>query len=255
MDNGRRHGAHRWLSIAAAVCLVAGVTLLSAGTAFAAGSSAPSTNPILQFGTDSVSLIIPTPPCPGTHTGCEWMLFVNEPNVPGQPTVGYAVGTSGTLTVDYPANFSGIIQADVLVGPPYKLKFGRKHHIDTTPSSTTTTTPSSTTSTTVQTKATTVLPFTGNSTGSGGGGTSGGAGGQGPSQLPFTSANSSSQLPFTGADITPLLVAGTVLVLLGLFILTTLEQRRRALRRLSQSARTVPVGEYTNRASHWFLGE
>ena len=246
MYNGRRRSAHRWLSIAATVCLVAGVTLLSAGTAFAAGSSAPSSKPILQFGTDSVSLIIPTPPCPGTHPACKWMLFVNQPYVPGQPTVGYAVGTSGTLTVDYPANFSGIIQADVLVGPPYKLKFGRKHHIDTTGSSTTTP-PTTTPPTTTPPTTTAVLPFTA-SAGSG-------PGGQGPSQLPFTSANSSSQLPFTGADITPLLVAGTALVLLGLFILTTLEQRRRALRRLSQSARAVPVGEYTNRASHWFLGE
>jgi hypothetical protein len=55
-----------------------------------------------------VELVVPGPE--------RWTLFVNEPDVAGQPTVGTATGTSGTLVVPYPKNFCGVIQGDILVG-------------------------------------------------------------------------------------------------------------------------------------------
>jgi hypothetical protein len=62
------------------------------------------------------------------------------------------------------------------------------------------------------------------------------------------------ELPFTGVDVKLLGSVGATLVLLGLWILTTLEQRRRAIRRAAAAVQTSPVAEGATRASRWFLG-
>ena len=87
--------------------------------------------------------------CPKTEPFCEWQLFVDEPDIPSQTVVGTATGTSGILTVNYPKNFCGVIQADAIVGPsPWLYQFGHRKMIKTgkscngpPPTTTTTTTP------------------------------------------------------------------------------------------------------------------
>lgn len=72
-----------------------------------------------------VTLTIPTPPCRPDHQSiaCTWELFVNEPDVPGQPVVGEVYGTSGVLSVNYPA-FCGVIQADAIVRTSATIRGG-----------------------------------------------------------------------------------------------------------------------------------
>jgi len=48
---------------------------------------------------------------------------------------------------------------------------------------------------------------------------------------------------------------GVVLILLGFYILTTLEQRRRALRRMDYSMRSSSAAGVATRTSRWFLGD
>jgi hypothetical protein len=79
-----------------------------------------------------VTLIIPTPACQvvAHTTSCNWELFVNEPDVPGQPVVSAVFGTSGVLSVPYPA-LCGVLQADALVGSPPRKDVGHQHEINT----------------------------------------------------------------------------------------------------------------------------
>jgi hypothetical protein len=79
----------------------------------------------------TVTLTIPTSPCRHDHhtTSCNWELFVNEPNVLGQPVVGAVFGTSGVLSVSYPA-LCGVLQADAMVGPPPRMEVGHRHAIN-----------------------------------------------------------------------------------------------------------------------------
>jgi hypothetical protein len=79
-----------------------------------------------------VTLTIPNPACrPGDQTtSCVWELFVNEPDVPGQPVVGAVSGTSGVLSVPYPTT-CGVLQADALVGAPPRKAVGYRHVINT----------------------------------------------------------------------------------------------------------------------------
>jgi hypothetical protein len=73
-----------------------------------------------------VTLDIPSA-CPDSHPTCVWVLTVNEPETPAQTLVGTATGTSGVLTVAYPDDFCGVIQADATVGPaPWKIQFGHR---------------------------------------------------------------------------------------------------------------------------------
>ena len=62
-----------------------------------------------------------------------------------------------------------------------------------------------------------------------------------------------SQLPFTGADLRPLIILGSAMILLGGFLLSTVESRRRTLRRAS-AIRLDHVKDGAQRASSWFLG-
>ena len=85
----------------------------------------------------------------------------------------------------------------------------------------------------------------------------------GSSALPFTdavtsstspkTANGSNQLPYTGAPVQLLLLLGLTLLLLGGVLLTSLETRRRMLRRAA-AVRVEDVKDGADRMSSWFLG-
>jgi hypothetical protein len=82
--------------------------------------------------TQTVVLTLPTKPCiriPDAHkTFCTWQLWVNEPFE--KVFVGSNTGTSGTITVDYPKGFCGVIQADAAVGVPWHHQIGARHQIE-----------------------------------------------------------------------------------------------------------------------------
>jgi hypothetical protein len=97
--------------IASVMAMTVVAAMLAASTM--AGASGPGA--VITFGPTSATLQIPTPPCPTTEPGCVWKFFLNEPKV--SVDVDTVYGTSGTLTIAYPANFCGIIQADAYIGP------------------------------------------------------------------------------------------------------------------------------------------
>lgn len=251
----RQRRTSRWLAVAAVGLVALGVMLIGSGTASASGRGA---FPVIKFWpTDKVvTLQIPSPPCRGEHPpGCVWMLTVNEPDVPAQTLVGTAQGTSGILTVAYPRNFCGVIQADAAVGPaPWSLVIGHRATIQTAevcdpvtaPTSVTPTTATPTTTPPANTPPANTpqaqLPFTGSASTS-------------TTNAALVAQTTLERLPFTGVDVKPLAIVGTFLILLGLNILTTLEQRRRAMRRVGYAVRSSPASAYASRASRWFLGE
>lgn len=303
MRERRRGAAGRRRRVAAVVVLGLGLLLLTAGVASAASPGGEVA--MITFHDDSnvVTLAIP-PLCPMAHPQCVWQLFVNEPDVPGQTIVSAVTGASGVLTVAYPANFCGVIQADALVGPaPWRLIFGHQRAIQTgncsCPTATATgTTPSpqpaavtgatpvtsatrparpmrqsrsarpawaghrshrarltaATSTTTTTTAPSTILdtacqPITGAADAV-----------PATSDLPFTGSVSTvstapTTLPFTGVDVKPLLIGGTALILLGLGIGTTGQQRRRAVAVAVYSVRTSRGMAYSRRAARWFFGD
>jgi hypothetical protein len=102
-----------------------------------ADTAGANTHVVIQFHNPSyepgyVTLQIPNPPCRTTTTTprCEWALFVNEPDNGGK-IVGWVFGTSGTLSVPYPAGFCGLLQADASVGPPYRREVGHRVMVNT----------------------------------------------------------------------------------------------------------------------------
>ncbi len=184
-------------------------------------------------------LIIPTPACPASQPDCQWKFFLNEPKL--SVDVATVYGTSGTLTIDYPPNFCGVIQADAYVGPPWVAKRGFQHTIeDCTPPPTVT----AVTPTTVQppppvnsagatpptvpgsVSATTVPPPAASADAA-----PQVSGSVGVPSVASTDATPA-QLPFTGANIKPFLFIGLTLVSLGLFLLSSDISRRRLARRL-----------------------
>jgi hypothetical protein len=198
---------------------------LSAGVAPAAGAAGRS--PVLSFSSDRVTLTLPSKGCPLRRPDCEWMLFVNEPTT--GKLVGTATGmTSGSasavaVTVALPACFSGIVQADALIGPsPWRKVVGRKA--------------------TVQTSASCTLPFTAANDGTGG--TAGTA----------PDAAKPAQLPFTGIDIKPLMLLGVSLTLLGLLMATDLDQRRRKERRSRSRTWSETVAD-AGAVTRWLFGD
>ena len=261
----QRRGAR--LLLAAAVATVGlGVVLIAAGTA--AAESRVGATAVIRFWPSyhEVTLTIPVPACPTTNPSCEWLLEVNEPDVPAQTVLGTATGSSGMLTVNYSANFCGVIQADALIGPsPWYLKYGHQETVSgtdctqpttpTVPVTTPVTTPAKTPVTTPVTTPPAVvaqtLPYTATTANTA-------APAASVATTPAAAATATTdpaQLPFTGVDVRPLLLTGSALVLAGLYILTTLEQRRRALMRVGASVRTNPVGVQTGRVTRWLLGE
>ena len=81
------------------------------------------------------------------------------------------------------------------------------------------------------------------------------------SALPFTAdttattiAHGSSQLPYTGASVKSLVFLGSLLILIGGLLLTTVEFRRRARSRVALlNLDQVKVG--ARKTSDWFLGQ
>ncbi len=228
------------VAVAAVITLVAfSVTL--GGAAWSA-TNAPSTAVItFDDAAHQVTLQIPSPACAATQPDCQWKFFLNEPKL--SVDVATIYGTSGTLTLAYPPNFCGVIQADAYVGPPWVAKRGWQHTIADCPPPTTTTTtapPATTTTTTTEPPTTTTTtepppvvppPISGSNV-------------QPPAPTPpappvATPVTTSTvtapltQLPFTGKPIKPFLFAGLALVAVGLALLAPSEYWRRMSRRLS----------------------
>jgi hypothetical protein len=211
---------------------------------------------ILKFDNvvQQATLTLPPPPCTGSQPNCQWMLFMNEPRVDGKPVVGMVTGTSGVLTLKYPP-FCGIIQVDALIGPsPWVFESGLTHVIaGCKPPPSTTATPPTTTTSPVPPKVSSsnsVPPQVSSSS----------TIPNGSSALPFTAAtsttpivNGASQLPFTGADVKLLAILGSLLILVGGLLLTTVESRRRALTR-GMMIKLDQVKDGANKTSSWFLG-
>lgn len=272
-------GLYRAVAVVAIVLVAFGAALVSAGTAWSAPGHASvthgrSSQPQLTYdsATQQFQLLLPTPVCPKTAPDCVWMLWVNEPQMPGTPLIGAKSGSSGTLTVTVP-NFCGVVQADADLGPaPWQFVKGTRRHLDSCESSTTTTTmvpptttttsgaaPSTTTTTTVAPTSTTTtvapnvaaastttvaaLPFTGATSTST---TTAGA-------VAAKSTAPATQLPFTGADLRPLVLLGTLMIILGGFLLSTVESRRRLLRRAT-AVKLDQVKDGARKTSSWFLG-
>jgi hypothetical protein len=120
----------RWSRL---VMAVVPLLLLAVPTPAAAATAADTDFAHIKFDDQAhiVTLTIPTAPCRHDRhtTSCNWELLVNEPYVPGQPVVGAVFGTSGVLSVSYPA-LCGVLQADALVGPPPRMEVGHRHVIN-----------------------------------------------------------------------------------------------------------------------------
>jgi hypothetical protein len=150
-------------------------------------------------------LTVPASDCPEANPFCEWMLFVDEPDVAGQPVVAEVTGSSGVLEVPYPPNFCGVLQADALVGPGnWVYQTGTRVTVNTctsgSPSTAATSTfidPNSATQSSTNQVATSASVAT------------------------TTSAVSAkaTTLPFTGVDAGPYALLGTSAFLIGLLLM------------------------------------
>lgn len=213
--------------------------LLSATTEAAAGGESDSpSEAVITFddAAQAVHLTIPTPACPESEPQCEWKFFLNEPRL--HVDVATVYGSSGSLTIEYPSDFCGVIQADAYVGPPWVAKRGFQHTIEDCEAATATTLSTGPPSagatseppTTATTAASTPL--------------------QAPPEEPAAAAtavppaaapaaataatapvgspagSTPAQLPFTGSNIKPFLVIGWSMVAVGVCLLI---QRRRGL--------------------------
>ena len=216
---------HLWAKSVAMTSIMVGVALTGIATATAAPG--PSKFAIVKFlpSLNEVTLTVPTPPCRKGPPGCVWQLWVNEPFAPGAPVLGTATGTSGVLTVTYPSTVCGTVQGDASValqadvsvgGLTFRHLFGHRLTIQCT-----TTTATADPQTAPPTGPTTQLPFAGVISSS-------------PTD-PGTTATAARttaavvQLPFTGLNVRPLAIIGSVLVLLGLMLVTRREHQRRLL--------------------------
>jgi hypothetical protein len=207
---------------------------ITLGGAAWSATTAPSTAVItFDDAAQQVTLQIPSPACPASQPTCQWKFFLNEPKL--SVDVATVFGTSGTLTLAYPPNFCGVIQADAYVGPPWVAKRGFQHTIeDCEPPTTTTTTtepPTTTTTTTTTTLPPVPPPISGPTV-------------EPPTPAPVAVPVAApapvpaapapiTQLPFTGKNMTPFLVVGLALVVFGLALLAPDEYWRRASRRWS----------------------
>jgi hypothetical protein len=238
--------------------VVVGAMFVAVGAASA--QSRVGANAVVTFWPSSheVTLTVPSPPCPASNPSCTWLLEVNEPDVPAQTVLGTAMGTSGILTVSYPADFCGVIQADALIGPsPWYLKYGHQDTVGSncatavTPSAPPANPPNNTPAAVVPTSQ---LPYSATATPTTSDATPATAAAANGTQA-VTATTAATQLPFTGVNVKPLVLMGSALILAGLYVLTTIEQRRRALARVGSSVRSNPVGVKTSRISRWFLGD
>ncbi len=231
--------------VMSSIIAVIGLSLTLGDTAWSAAESSSTAVIIFDDAAQQAQLIIPTPACPASQPNCEWKFFLNEPKLSVDVSTVY--GTSGTLTLAYPRDFCGVIQADAYVGPPWVAKRGFQHTIqDCTPPTTTTTAPPTTTTTAPPATTTTTEPPTAPTTST-----------TTPTPPVFAATNdpppaappapplapppaaapesapvsaTQPQLPFTGRDMKPLLLIGLTLVAVGLSLLTTTESWRRMTR-------------------------
>ena len=90
-----------------AICVPLGIS--------AVGAADASSFAVIRFddAAHQAELIIPTPACTASQPNCEWKFFLNEPKL--SIDVGTVYGTSGTLTIEYPSGFCGVIQALSLI--------------------------------------------------------------------------------------------------------------------------------------------
>jgi hypothetical protein len=221
---------------------ILGLIVISAplGTTTASAAGSPSTAVITFDDAAHVAVLtIPTPACPASQPDCQWKFFLNEPKL--SVDVATVYGTSGTLSIPYPKDFCGVIQADAYVGPPWVAKRGFQHTIEdcTTPTTTPTTEPSTgaATPTTTTTTTTTTPPVFGSVAAASApppASSPDGPQGSGPVSAAAVAPVSAkpTQLPFTGTNIKPYFIGGVTLVALGLCLLTTTVSRRRMARRL-----------------------
>ena len=259
---------HRIIVVLAISMVVSGAAVFNSGSASA--TSSKSSQPVLQFNdaAKEAELIIPRPACSTLFPKCQWMLYMNLPMMPNQPRVGFVIGRHGVLVIPYP-KFCGVIQADALVGPrsdssTWVYRTGIRQHIgncghpgttttttDPEPTTTTTTDPVVEAATTTTSEPPVVAAKTETPTG---GGTT--------SALPFTESSTTTstvaklvaaQLPYTGIDAKPLAFIGSTLIILGGLLLTTVESRRRMLRRAT-AIRLDRVKDGARQTSSWFLG-
>ncbi len=231
---------------------VLALTLLSVSLGAAAWSVAgsPSTAVItFDDAAQQVTLTIPTPACPTSQPNCMWKFFLNEPKLSVDVAIVY--GTSGTLTLAYPKNFCGVIQADAYVGPPWEAKRGFQHTIEdcsgpVTPTPTDQPGQAAATSTTTSTvpgpvdAASSPPPAASagsppsaptSASGAGSASTSHNAPADATGGAPVHAATG--LLPFTGVGFQQFLLIGLSLVTLGLALLTSTESGRRMARRLA----------------------
>jgi hypothetical protein len=234
----------RMVTVVGAIVGLIAVSVPVGSAAVSAADSALTGLITFDDAAQQVTLTVPTPACAPDHEGCKWVLFVNEPKVAGEPVVGSETGTTGVLTVKYPPDFCGVLQADARTGPPYVQVLGLLHTVkgsNCSPTPTSTTTTSSTTTTTTSgpvpgsqpptppsAAAAAVSPADGPV----------GATSTGPTSEPAAAGTSApvsatpTQLPFTGANVRPFLFVGLTLVAVGAFLLTTRISRRRMARRV-----------------------
>jgi len=118
--------------IASVMALTVVAAVLAASTTAGASGGGPGAVITFDDANNVVTLQIPNPPCPTTEPGCVWKFFLNEPKVSVDVSTIYGTA-AGTLTLAYPKNFCGIIQADAYIGPtmngPWTPQRGWQHQL------------------------------------------------------------------------------------------------------------------------------
>ncbi|MBF6558103.1 MAG: hypothetical protein IVW52_18505, partial [Acidimicrobiales bacterium] len=134
--------------ISSVIALIA-LSVTLGGAAWSAADTSSTAIITFDDAAHQARLTIPTPACPASQPDCRWKFFMNEPKL--NVDVATVYGTSGILTIAYPPNFCGVIQADAYIGgPPWDAKRGFQHTIEDCkppPTTTTTTEPPATTTT------------------------------------------------------------------------------------------------------------
>ncbi len=230
--------AYRVGAVVATSLVALGAALVFTDTAWAGNRHVH--YPVLRIDNaiHQVQLTIPTPSCPPSQPSCEWMLYVGEPLVPGKPTVAAVTGTSGQLTLPFPA-FCGVLQADALVGPaPWTRQAGTRKTISTCPTGA---------GGGVTPPGTAPLPFS----------TTAEPGAPARTALQAADAADAggpvAELPFTGLDIRPLVAVGWAMVVAGGFLLVPVGLRRR-LRARAAAVGVEGLRDGARRTGMWFFG-
>ncbi len=239
------HGrVSRGRAVVATAGAAATAVALTAGTAWAAGASVPGPQLAFDAPQQQASLVISAPACPTSNPGCEWMLFMNAPLVPNAPVIGEVTGTSGRLTIPYPTDFCGVIQADALIGRAPFVGAAAWTYVSG-----------------MRTSISTCQSGSGGGTGPNGGGTGPNALSLQSTSLPFTASASPtggtggtvpSQLPFTGSNLPPILVAAAGSLVAGLVLTGADRWVLRAVGR-HPAAVDVPV-RGAGRVAGWLTG-